>query len=196
MRTLLIDNYDSYTFNLYQLIAEVYGTTPRVLTNDASEWDTLDFTAFDAIVISPGPGSPHVPRDIGVCLDIVRTTSLPLLGVCLGHQAIACAGGGAVVRAPAPRHGYLERITHTGEDLFDGLPQGFTGVRYHSLAVDTPLPAELEATAWAEDGAVMALRHTQRPLHGVQFHPESIATEYGPQLLENFRGQCMKGARV
>src|SRR5580692_4987631 len=142
MRTLLIDNHDSYTFNLFQLIAEVYGTTPRVLTNDAAEWGALDLEAFDAIVISPGPGSPQVPRDIGVCLDILRSTSLPVLGVCLGHQAIACAGGGAVVRAPAPRHGYLERIIHTGEHLFDGLPQGFTGVRYHSLAVATPLPAD------------------------------------------------------
>ncbi len=190
MRTLLIDNYDSYTFNLYQLLAQVYGIAPKVLTNDAPEWTDLDFDAFDAIVISPGPGSPHVARDIGVCLDIVRTTALPLLGVCLGHQAIACAGGGSVVRAPAPRHGYLEQITHIGEDLFDGVPQGFTGVRYHSLAVATPLPPELEVTAWAQDGAIMALRHTERPLRGVQFHPESIATEYGAQLLENFRAQC------
>lgn len=196
MRTLLIDNNDSYTFNLYQLLAQVYGIAPRVLTNDAPEWADLDFDAFDAIVISPGPGSPYVARDIGVCLDIVRTTDLPLLGVCLGHQAIACAGGGSVVRAPAPRHGYLERITHIGEDLFDGVPQGFTGVRYHSLAVATPLPPELEATAWAQDGAIMALRHTERPLRGVQFHPESIATEYGAQLLENFRQQCAEDSGV
>lgn len=190
MRTLLIDNYDSYTYNLFQLIAEVYEEPPTVLTNDAPEWPSLRLDEFEAIVVSPGPGSPDVKRDVGICLQVLRTTTLPVLGVCLGHQLIAHACGAAVVRAPTPRHGYLERIRHTDSDLFAGIPQGFTAVRYHSLAVQTPMPDDLEATAWAEDGVVMGLRHKRRALHGVQFHPESIATEYGPQLLENFRTQC------
>jgi para-aminobenzoate synthetase len=190
MRTLLIDNYDSYTYNLFQLIAEVYGTSPHVLTNDALEWASVRFDDFDAIVISPGPGSPDVKRDVGVCLEVISATRLPVLGVCLGHQLIAYANGATVTRAPTPRHGYLERIHHVDGHLFAGLPQDFTGVRYHSLAVKTPLPEDLEATAWAEDVVVMALRHKRRPHHGVQFHPESIATEHGAQLFENFRTEC------
>lgn len=196
MRTLLIDNYDSYTYNLFQLIAEVYGDEPLVLANDAEQWESLRLDDFDAIVISPGPGSPGVRRDAGICVEVVNRTSLPVLGVCLGHQLIAYASGATVSAAPTPRHGYLERVTHTGGDLFSGIPQGFTAVRYHSLAVQTPLPAPLEATAWAEDGAVMALRHRQRPLRGVQFHPESVATEYGVKLLENFRSVCRKPAHA
>jgi para-aminobenzoate synthetase len=196
MRTLLIDNYDSYTYNLFHLIAEVCGEPSRVLKNDAPEWTGIDLDAFDAIIVSPGPGSPHVARDIGVCLRILRATELPVLGVCLGHQAIACSEGAQIVQAPTPRHGYLESIRHTGDDLFEGLPQGFAGVRYHSLAVATPLPPKLEAIAWADDGAVMGLRHTTRPLRGVQFHPESIATEYGAQLLDNFRRTCVDCGQV
>ncbi len=192
MRTLLIDNYDSYTYNLFQLIAEVYGELPRVLANDAPEWNDLRLHDFDAIVISPGPGSPSVARDSGVGLEVLRTTTLPVLGVCFGHQLIAYACGATVGRAATPRHGYLEQVSHIDSDLFLGLPQDFTAVRYHSLAVRAPLPAALQATAWAQDGTIMGLRHRSRPLRGVQFHPESIASDHGALLLENFRSQCAR----
>ncbi|MEY9214555.1 aminodeoxychorismate synthase component I [Thermobifida halotolerans] len=186
MRTLLIDNYDSYTYNLFQMIAEVNGEEPTVVTNDASDTD-LDFDRFDSIVVSPGPGHPERPRDFGVSAAVIARASVPVLGVCLGHQGIAASEGAAVLPAKEARHGYLTRVTHTGEGLFEGIPQEFTAVRYHSLAVAEPLPESLEAVAWAEDGTLMALRHRTRPLWGVQFHPESIETDHGHRLLENFR---------
>lgn len=186
MYVLLIDNHDSYTYNLCQLIATTYRIRPRVVTNDSPEWQSLDLDAFDAVVVSPGPGRPQVPRDTGVVLDLLASTTLPVLGVCLGHQALALLAGGEVVAAPTPRHGYLDRITHTGTDLFAGVPQGFTAVRYHSLCVARPLPAELRELARSSDGVVMAVRHTTRPWWGVQFHPESVATHHGAALLANF----------
>jgi para-aminobenzoate synthetase len=195
MRTLLIDNHDSYTYNLFQLMASVYRTEPRVLANDDPIWPRIDLDEFDALVISPGPGHPRRRRDLGACLDILRQTSLPVLGVCLGHQAIAWMCGAEVAVAPRPRHGHLTRVTHDGRDLFAGVPQEFTAVRYHSLCVrSAQLPAELEATAWAEDGVVMGLRHLERPLWGVQFHPESVATDHGARLLGNFRRLAEKAA--
>ena len=187
MRTLLVDNYDSYTYNLYQLIADTYGRTPLVLTNDAPQWADIDYTDFDALIVSPGPGRPQHPRDLGVCLDLIRDSGLPVLGVCLGHQAIGWLAGADVIPATTPRHGFLERITHTGRELFAGLPRHFTAVRYHSLCVAEPLPREVEATAWADDGVIMGLRHVDRPWWGVQFHPESVATEYGAAILQNFQ---------
>ncbi|WP_041824979.1 MULTISPECIES: aminodeoxychorismate synthase component I [Streptomycetaceae] len=187
MRTLLIDNYDSYTYNLFQLIAEVNGEEPVVVTNDAPGAADLDLSAFDNIVISPGPGHPARPRDFGVSARILARADIPVLGVCLGHQGIAAGEGAEVGPAPAARHGYLSQVTHDGKDIFAGLPQGFTAVRYHSLRVDEPLPAVLEATAWSEDGVVMGLRHRERPVWGVQFHPESVSTEYGREMLANFR---------
>ncbi|TWP48824.1 aminodeoxychorismate synthase component I [Lentzea tibetensis] len=187
MRTLLIDNHDSYTYNLFQLMAEVYGTPPVVVTNDDERWSSLDVDGFDAIVVSPGPGHPGRTRDLGAVRAVLRHTSVPLLGVCLGHQAIALLAGADVVGAPQPRHGHLTRVRHNGSGLFDGLPQDFTAVRYHSLCVPPEsLPATLEATAWAEDGVLMGLRHRERPMWGVQFHPESIASEHGAWLIENF----------
>ena len=186
MRTLLIDNYDSYTYNLYQLIARVNGAQPTVVRNDA-DLGRLDLGTFDNIVISPGPGHPARPEDFGNCADVIATTTIPLLGVCLGHQGIVTAEGGSVTRAPAARHGHLSTLRHTGTDLFTGLPATFTVVRYHSLCAAAPLPATLQATAWAEDGVVMALRHRERPLWGVQFHPESVAGELGAELLTRFR---------
>jgi para-aminobenzoate synthetase len=187
LRTLLIDNHDSYTFNLFQLIAEVNGAEPIVVTND----DPLltkpgEGRAFDNVVISPGPGRPQQDRDIGFVADLLRRTELPVLGVCLGHQAIAYQAGAQVGSAPRPRHGHLSRIQHHGDDLFAGIPAEFTGVRYHSLCVKEPLPDVLVATAWAEDGVIMAVRHRDLPRWGVQFHPESIATHYGLQILANF----------
>ncbi|AYN38642.1 aminodeoxychorismate synthase component I [Streptomyces dangxiongensis] len=187
MRSLIIDNYDSYTFNLFQLIAEVNGCEPVVLKNDDPALTTLDLTEFDNIVVSPGPGSPRIPRDLGHVGDILARAVVPVLGVCLGHQAIAHAAGATVDRAPQPRHGHLTKVRHAGTELFRGVPQDFTAVRYHSLRADEPLPEAVEATAWAEDGVVMAIRHRTRPQWGVQFHPESIASEYGREIIANFR---------
>lgn len=187
MRTLIIDNYDSYTFNLFQLIAEVNGCAPVVLKNDDPLLTTLNLAEFDNIVISPGPGSPETPRDLGHTGEILARAELPVLGVCLGHQAIAHAAGAKVDLAPRPRHGHLTQVQHKGNELFSGVPQDFTAVRYHSLCIDEPLPDEIEATAWAEDGVVMAIRHRTRPRWGVQFHPESIASEHGREIIANFR---------
>ncbi|CAL9348193.1 Isochorismate synthase MenF [Nocardiopsis dassonvillei] len=186
MRVLLVDNHDSYTYNLFQLIAEVAGTEPAVLTNDDPAWDRFDPSGADAVVVSPGPGRPQHARDLGRVPELLAAARLPVLGVCLGHQAIAHLAGADVVSAPQPRHGHLTRVRHTGTGLFAGLPQDFTAVRYHSLAVPEPLPAALTATAWAEDGVVMALEHRDLPRWGVQFHPESIAGEHGAALLGNF----------
>ncbi|MFF3544807.1 aminodeoxychorismate synthase component I [Streptomyces platensis] len=188
MHTLLVDNYDSYTYNLHQLIAQVTGAEPTVLRHDdpALRGPDPDLSGFDNVVVSPGPGRPDHPGDLAHAAGLLAAPRLPTLGVCLGHQGIALTAGASVAPAPRPRHGHLTRIEHTGKDLFHGLPQHFTGVRYHSLCVADPLPLQLEATAWAEDGVVMGLRHRELPLWGVQFHPESICTEYGPELLANF----------
>ena len=185
VRTLLVDNHDSYTFNLYQLIADVTGRAPRVLANDDPRLARLEPGAHDVAVISPGPGHPAVPRDVGQ-VAAVLASGLPVLGVCLGHQAIALAGGAQVGPAPVPRHGHLTRVRHGGSGLFEGLPPDFIAVRYHSLRVGEPLPPDLEALAWAEDGVLMALRHRTLPHWGVQFHPESIGTSWGRRLLQNF----------
>lgn len=187
MKTLLIDNYDSYTYNLFQLIAEVNGEEPVVVRNDAPADGLPDLRAFDNLVVSPGPGHPGEARDFGIGGRLLATSPVPVLGVCLGHQGIALGEAGLVGPAPEPRHGHLSTIRHDGRDLFHGLPQHFTAVRYHSLAVREPLPETLEATAWAEDGVLMGLRHRSRPLWGVQFHPESVLTEYGHRILVNFR---------
>ncbi len=195
MKTLLIDNYDSYTYNLFQLIAEVNGEEPVVIRNDAPAGDVPDLAEFANVVVSPGPGHPGQARDFGICGRVLAESPVPVLGVCLGHQGIALAAGGRVVPAPEPRHGHLSAVRHDGQDLFEGLPQDFTAVRYHSLCVPEPLPGTLEATAWAEDGVVMGLRHRERPLWGVQFHPESVLTEYGHRMLVNFRNMTARRAR-
>ncbi|WP_336215589.1 aminodeoxychorismate synthase component I [Nonomuraea sp. LPB2021202275-12-8] len=187
MRTLIVDNYDSYTYNLFQLAAQAYGVEPVVLTNDDPGWADLDLSRFDALIVSPGPGRPQQGRDVGCALELIRDSGLPVLGVCLGHQALAWLSGADVVPAPAPIHGYVEEIRHCGRDLFRDLPQRFHAVRYHSLCVATPAPDDLEITAWTADSVVMGLRHRTMPWWGVQFHPESISTEYGPTLMRNFR---------
>ncbi|MDA0563475.1 chorismate-binding protein [Streptomonospora sp. S1-112] len=186
MRVLLVDNHDSYTHNLAHLVAGVTRQAPRVLANDDARLPGLDLADFDALVVSPGPGRPHNPRDLGALPRLLAGARLPVLGVCLGHQAIAHLAGAVVAAAPVPRHGHLTTVTHTGTGLFAGLVPGFTAVRYHSLAVAAPLPAHLEALAWAEDGVVMALRHRALPRWGVQFHPESVASEHGRDLVANF----------
>jgi para-aminobenzoate synthetase len=186
MRLLLIDNYDSYTYNLYQLLAQVCSAQVEVLFNDDERLGGLTPATFDAVVISPGPGRPQHPADLGWCHDLLaRHGELPVLGVCLGHQALAYEAGAPVLEG-APRHGHLSRIRHSGTGLFDDLPQDFLATRYHSLHVAEPLPLSLEATAWAEDGVIMALSHRQLPRWGVQFHPESVATEHGAAVVANF----------
>lgn len=186
MRVLLVDNHDSYTYNLFQLIASVLGVEPIVHTNDAPELARVDPADFDGIVVSPGPGRPQKPRDLGGVPLVLSDPSVPVLGVCLGHQAVAHLAGAPVVAADVPRHGHLSTIRHDGAGLFAGVPPDFTAVRYHSLCVREPLPAELRATAWAEDGVVMALEHRTLPRWGVQFHPESVASEHGRTLIANF----------
>ncbi|KQX71050.1 chorismate-binding protein [Streptomyces sp. Root1310] len=195
MKTLLIDNYDSYTYNLFQLIAEVNGEEPVVVLNDAPADAVPDLSAFHNVVVSPGPGRPSRTRDFGISARVLAESPVPVLGVCLGHQGIAHGEGGRVVPAPKPRHGHLSAVRHDGRDLFQGLPQNFTAVRYHSLSVREPLPDTLEPTAWAEDGVLMGLRHRERPLWGVQFHPESVLTEYGHRMLVNFRNLTAERAR-
>ncbi|BBJ46879.1 hypothetical protein SSPO_095970 [Streptomyces antimycoticus] len=186
MRTLLLDNYDSYTFNLYQLIADINGQEPVVMVNDDPKLSSLRLEDFDNIVVSPGPGRPQNPRDVGLLGDLLRRATLPVLGVCFGHQMIAHLAGASVVAAPEPRHGHLAKVSHEGDPLFAGIPSEFVAVRYHSLCVREPLPEELIATAWADDGVLMALRHRDLPQWGVQFHPESVASQYGREILQNF----------
>jgi anthranilate synthase component II len=183
---LVIDNYDSFTYNLVQYLGEL-GTQPLVRRNDEITVSEVAALQPERIVISPGPGRPE---QAGITLDLIRALgpTTPVLGVCLGHQAIGMAFGGAVIRAKAPMHGKTSSISHDGQGLFAGIASPFTVARYHSLIVDRATwPADLEITAQTEDdGTVMALRHREFPIHGVQFHPESIMTREGHHLLRNF----------
>jgi anthranilate synthase component 2 len=184
-RVTLIDNYDSFTFNLVHYLGEL-GAEVSVWRNDEiTVADTLG-SRPDAIVLSPGPCTP---KEAGVCLELVRSASetTPMLGVCLGHQAIGQAFGGDIVRAPAPMHGKVSRISHRARGLFRGLNGPFQATRYHSLIIErASTPSELEITAESDDGLVMGVEHRDRPVFGVQFHPESIASEHGRQILRNF----------
>lgn len=182
----LIDNYDSYTYNLFHLVARVTGTAPQVFRNDEVSADELLTAGYDAFVISPGPGRPDRATDLGVSAAVLESATVPCLGVCLGHQGLVHLSGGVVGHARTVMHGRISRIRHTGTGIFANLPQDFSAVRYHSLVAARPLPDCLEELASAEDGEIMAVRHLARPLFGVQFHPESIATDYGHQLLGNF----------
>ncbi|HMI81767.1 MAG TPA: aminodeoxychorismate synthase component I [Solirubrobacterales bacterium] len=186
MQTLLIDNYDSFTYNLFQLLAEVNGREPIVVRNDEASWAELERLDFDNVVISPGPGRPQEAGDFGVCTEAIRRCERPLLGVCLGMQGMGWVEGGRVERAPEPMHGRVVSVEHDGSGLFAGIPSPFNAVRYHSLALAHPLPPSLREIA-ACDGVPMAVAHRTRPQWGVQFHPESIATEHGASLLANFR---------
>ncbi|MCM2256986.1 MAG: aminodeoxychorismate/anthranilate synthase component II [Vicinamibacteria bacterium] len=186
---LLVDNYDSFTWNLYQYLGEL-GADTRVIRND--EMSAAQALALQParIVISPGPGNPD---EAGISLALVALAaeaSVPLLGVCLGHQALGQAYGGRVVRAPKLMHGKVSEIHHDGRGVFQALPQPFIATRYHSLVVARDsVPACLEVSAWTDDGLVMGLRHRERPVEGVQFHPESILTTAGKALLANFLAQ-------
>lgn len=187
MRTLIIDNYDSFTWNLAQLLAQINGEAPLVVRNDDYPWEELQALGpFDNIVISPGPGHVHNEVDVQVSRQVIAQAQVPVLGVCLGHQCMAYEFGARIERAPEPMHGRLTPVLHQGDALFKDLPPSFQAVRYHSHIVALPLPDELQAIAFSPDGLLMALRHRERPLWGVQFHPESILTEGGIQLLRNF----------
>lgn len=182
---LLIDNYDSFTYNLYHYLG-MLGVEVQVRRNDALSAADAMTLGPDAIVISPGPCDPD---RAGICLELIAAAAgrVPILGVCLGHQSIGQAFGGRVARAPVPMHGKLSRISHTGSGIFAGLPSPFTATRYHSLMVAREgLPACLKITAESEDGVIQGLAHRTLPIHGVQFHPESIATEHGHRLLGSF----------
>ncbi|GAA1935346.1 aminodeoxychorismate synthase component I [Kitasatospora viridis] len=185
MRTLIIDNYDSFTHNLAHCIGAINGSAPTVITNDDPRWDPALLDDFDNVVLSPGPGNPAEPEDVGICADVVRRARIPVLGVCLGHQVLCHVHGARVVPAPEIYHGRQSSVAHTGDALFAGVPSPFTVVRYHSLAV-AEVPDELEAIAWTPSGVLMGVRHRSRPLWGVQFHPESIGTGHGPRILRNF----------
>jgi para-aminobenzoate synthetase len=198
--TLLIDNYDSYTYNVFHLLAAVSGEEPIVVHNDVVSWRALSRWDFDAIVISPGPGRPERWHDFGVCADILRFSETPVLGVCLGHQGLGYVLDGTVASAPMVMHGRLSDVKHDDSGLFEGIPQDFSVVRYHSLAVTGSL-GEGRVTAWTDDGVVMGIEHRSRPMWGVQFHPESIATEHGHKLFENFyklarRHRALRGRRA
>ena len=183
---LLIDNYDSFTFNLVHFFGDL-GAECLVKRNDTLTSAEALALRPDAIVISPGPCTPN---EAGICVELIRgaaAAKIPLLGVCLGHQAIGQAFGGHVIRAPEPVHGKTSAIRHEGSDVFAGLPDPFTATRYHSLIVQrATLPAVLIPTAQTEDGIIMGLRHASLPVYGVQFHPESIATSHGHEILKNF----------
>ena len=189
---LLIDNYDSFTFNLYHFLGDV-GAQCEVWRND--KLSVADAMAMrpEAIVLSPGPCTPS---DAGICLDLIAAAAgtIPLLGVCLGHQAIGQAFGGRVIRAAEPMHGKVSEVTHTGAGILAGLPSPFRATRYHSLIVERDtLPDTLVPTAWTRDGAIMAMHHRTLGVHGVQFHPESIASEHGHAILANFLGLARRG---
>jgi anthranilate synthase component II len=188
MNVLVLDNYDSFVFNLAQALRSL-GAATHVARNDAITLEQVIAHAPDAIVISPGPGRPEDPQYFGVCSAVLRELSakIPMLGVCLGHQGIVHAFGGAIVNAPAVMHGKASQVDHDGTGLFEGLAHPLTAMRYHSLVADpNTMPECLRVNARTADGIVMAVEHRSAPVYGVQFHPESIGTPNGPRLLANF----------
>jgi anthranilate synthase component 2 len=188
MKTIILDNYDSFAFNLYQLVGEI-DERPLVFRNDRITLTELTRLQPERIIISPGPGNPADERYFGICTQVIRELGprVPILGVCLGHQGIIHAFGGRIVRAREVMHGKTSVIRHTGAGILSGLPAEFEAMRYHSLIGDpASLPECLEVTARTRDGVIMAVQHRAFPVHGVQFHPESIGTPIGKQLLDNF----------
>jgi anthranilate synthase component 2 len=182
---LMIDNYDSFTYNIVQYFGEL-GEDVRTVRNDEISLEQIADLNPDRICVSPGPKSP---KDAGVSVDVLKEFAgkKPILGVCLGHQAIGEAFGGKIIRAKQVMHGKTSKIAHTGEGVFKGLPSPFTVIRYHSLAIErASLPACLEVTAWTDDGEIMGVRHKEFDIEGVQFHPESILSEHGHAMLKNF----------
>ncbi len=186
MKALLLDNYDSFSHNLLQSIGRVAGVRPCTRRNDEIDLAGIHALDVDCLIVSPGPGRPDREGDFGICAEAILRSGLPTLGVCLGHQGIGHLAGALVRPAPEPMHGRVSEIFHDGSALFEGIPSPFRAVRYHSLMLPKALPPVLRTTAWTEDGLVMAIEHVERPLWGVQFHPESILSEYGDRLIENF----------
>lgn len=195
MKVLLIDNYDSFTFNLYQYIGEILKTRHEqfvidVVRNNEVTLQEIEEKNYDRIIISPGPGNPAEVKYFGICAEVITEIGkkTPVLGVCLGMQGMAHYFGGKVVKAKLPKHGKTSTISHDGKGVFAGLPQNIEVMRYHSLTVDTnQVPESMEITATAQDGGeIMGLRHKAFPIEGIQFHPESFATEAGKKMLENF----------
>ncbi len=189
-RILVVDNYDSFVWNIVSYLAQL-GATVDVWRNDDPRFEDADFAApYDGILLSPGPGTPEAA---GVCIDLVRGRAggVPIFGVCLGLQSIAVAYGGVVGRAPELLHGKTSEVFHDGRGVFAGLPSPFTATRYHSLALDPEtVPEQLEVSAWTESGVIMAVRHRELPVESVQFHPESVLTEGGYQMLANWLAAC------
>ncbi|MCB9612190.1 MAG: aminodeoxychorismate/anthranilate synthase component II [Sandaracinus sp.] len=180
---VVVDNYDSFTFNLVQYLAEL-GAEVRVFRNDAIDLASIEALAPSGVLVGPGPGRPD---ESGVSLDVIRSGTRPVLGVCLGHQAIGELFGGRVIRAERLMHGRTSPVEHDGRGVFEGLPSPFTATRYHSLLVERDtFPESLEISAWTAEGEIMGLRHRERPIEGVQFHPESFLTEHGHTLLGNW----------
>lgn len=188
-KTLIIDNFDSFTYNLFQYMGEICGEEPTVVLN-TTNLDSIDLSRYDCIIVSPGPGTPSRASDIGISAHLILETQIPLLGVCLGHQCMAHVHGMDVIHAPEPMHGRISVIRHNDQGIFKGLPLDLPVVRYHSLVV-RELKEPFELTAWGHDGMIHGIRHKTRPLHGIQFHPESICTEAGKGLLRNFRDIAM-----
>ena len=186
MRSLIIDNYDSYTYNLYQLIGKVSGLEPIVIKNDEMTYDEILNLNFDNVIISPGPGSPDKEKDFGICKDIIEKLNKPILGICLGHQGIYYCHGGKVVRAEEPMHGRQSSVNHNGKGLFKGIKNNFTVTRYHSLTCQDQELDDIEINARTPEGIVMGISHKTKPIYGLQFHPESIASECGEELINNF----------
>lgn len=189
-RILVVDNYDSFVFNLVQYLYQL-GASCEVLRNDEVAPGHVEEGGFDGVLLSPGPGTPE---EAGVCVDMVRhcaTTGVPVFGVCLGMQSMAIAYGGVVDRAPELLHGKTSPVSHEGAGVFRGLPSPFTATRYHSLAVKSgTVPDEMTVTAWTDNGIAMGLRHRELPVEGVQFHPESVLTEWGHRMLANWLEEC------
>lgn len=188
-RVVLIDNYDSFVYNLYQSLGELTGVEAKVVRNDRTSVEAITAERPTHLVISPGPGNPEQPAWFGVCREIILTLgrTVPLLGVCLGHQGIGVAFGGRIIRAPRVMHGKTSHVRHDGEGLFAGLESPLEVMRYHSLVIDPEtLPASLRVTAATDEGLIMGVAHREFPIVGVQFHPESIGTRSGQRLLRNF----------
>lgn len=187
MRSLIIDNYDSFTYNIYQLLAQVNGEKPIIITNNELSWQEIKELNIDNIIISPGSGNPQNLKDFGVCGEVLLKANIPILGVCLGHQGLGYFYGAKISRSPQPFHGRISKIYHSQDDLFNNISSPFLVVRYHSLMIDYPLPSHLEVIATTEDNLIMGIKHKFKPFWGVQFHPESICSQYGKELLINFK---------
>jgi para-aminobenzoate synthetase len=186
VKIALIDNYDSFTHNVADLIYRVSGMQASVFRNDAIAYDALAAFDADCTVLSPGPGHPARTQDFGVCTEILQRSEKPVLGICLGHQGIGVVFGAKVHRAPQPVHGQVSEISHDGKGVFLNIPQRIRAVRYHSLIVNAELSDELQKTAWTDEGLIMGVRHRERNIFGVQFHPESICSEHGETIIANF----------